>query len=33
MQLIYEAYNLMKDALGMTQDEMANVGIIGYKVS
>lgn len=25
MQLICEAYHLMKDALGMTQDQMADV--------
>ena len=28
MQLICEAYHLMKDVLGMTQDEMADVCII-----
>lgn len=32
MQLICEAYHLMKDALGMTCDEMSEVGY-GYRCS
>lgn len=32
MQLICEAYHLMKDCLGMSQDEMAEVSLDNYGI-